>query len=52
MPEYFGYLVVVEIVLDAFVVVADESFLAVPQLAVHHLVVYTFPCVEAFDEPD
>lgn len=51
MPVYFGYLVVLVLVPDAFVVVVDESYLAVLQLVVHFQVVHTFPYVVAFDEP-
>lgn len=51
MPVYFGYLVVVAIVLGAFEVLVDESYLAVVQLAVRRHLGRTCPYVEVFGVP-
>lgn len=51
MPAYFGYLVAVAIVLGAFEVAVDESFLVAVQLVVHLHFECTFPCAATFDVP-
>lgn len=51
MLGYFGCLVVVAVVLDAFAVIVDASCLAAYPPADHRFA-YTYPCVEHFDVPD